>query len=172
MTISQFELVCQDSNKPNKRLEFGLFTSHPGACEDLLHASTPPQVETARAYELAKCRGNERWPPSPPDRRDRSRSPRGRSTTRRAVTAPLRYSLRQEWNLSLGYWIRKPSDALLPCSRAQSPRCSVLLAAAMWKPQERDRTPLSLNYSGNTPDQRERRDEGNCKPIFREPVKS
>ena len=26
------------------------------ACEDLLHASTPPQVETARAYELAKCR--------------------------------------------------------------------------------------------------------------------
>ena len=71
-----------------------------GACEDLLHASTPPQVETARAYELAKCRGNERWPPSPPDRRDRSRSPRGRSTTRRPVTAPLRYSLRQEWNLS------------------------------------------------------------------------
>src|ERR1700712_2628259 len=71
------------------------------ACEDLLHASTPPQVETARAYELAKCRGNERWPPSPPDRRDRSRSPRGRSTTRRPVTAPLRYSLRQEWNLSL-----------------------------------------------------------------------
>ena len=31
-----------------------------GACEDLLHASTSPQVETARAYELAKCRGNER----------------------------------------------------------------------------------------------------------------
>jgi hypothetical protein len=29
------------------------------ACEDLLHASTPPQVETARTYELAKCRGNE-----------------------------------------------------------------------------------------------------------------
>ena len=71
------------------------------ACEDLLHASTPPQVETARAYELAKCRDNERWPPSPPDRRDRSRSPRGRSTIRRPATAPLRYSLRQEWNLSL-----------------------------------------------------------------------
>jgi len=29
------------------------------ACEDLLHASTLPQVETARTYELAKCRGNE-----------------------------------------------------------------------------------------------------------------
>lgn len=71
------------------------------ACEDLLHASTPPQVETVRAYELAKCRGNERWPSSPPDRRDRSRSPRGRSTTRRPATAPSRYSLRQEWNLSL-----------------------------------------------------------------------
>ena len=61
----------------------------------LLHTSTPPQVETARPFELAKSRGNERWPPSPPDRRDRSRSPRGRSTTRRPVTAPLRYSLRQ-----------------------------------------------------------------------------
>jgi hypothetical protein len=71
------------------------------ACEDLLHASTPPQVETARACELAKCRGNERWPPSPPDRRDRPRRSRGRSTTRRPVTAPFRYSLRQEWNLSL-----------------------------------------------------------------------
>ena len=35
------------------------------ACEDLLHASTSPQVETARTYELAKCRGNEGWPPSP-----------------------------------------------------------------------------------------------------------
>ena len=71
------------------------------ACEDLLHASTPPQVETARKDELAKCRGNERWPPSPPDRRDRSRRPRGRSIIRRPVTAPLCYSLRQEWNLSL-----------------------------------------------------------------------
>ena len=58
------------------------------------------------------------------------------------------------------------------CSGAQSPRCSFLLAAAMWKPQERDRTPLSLNYSGRTPDQRERRDDGNYKPIFRNPVKA
>jgi hypothetical protein len=29
------------------------------ACEDLLRASTPPQVEAARTYKLAKCRGNE-----------------------------------------------------------------------------------------------------------------
>jgi hypothetical protein len=37
----------------------GAFGSEPLVCEDLLHASTPPQVETARTYELAKCRGNE-----------------------------------------------------------------------------------------------------------------
>jgi hypothetical protein len=35
-----------------------------------------------------------------------------------------------------------------------------------------DRTPLSLNYSGITPDQRERRDEGNYMPISRDPVKA
>jgi hypothetical protein len=70
-------------------------------CEDLLHASTPPHVETARTYELDKCTGNEGWPPPPLERRDRSRRSRGRITIRRPVTAPLRYSLRQEWNLSL-----------------------------------------------------------------------
>jgi hypothetical protein len=29
------------------------------ACEDLLHTSTSPQVETVRTCELAKCRGDE-----------------------------------------------------------------------------------------------------------------
>ena len=43
---------------------------------------------------------------------------------------------------------------------------------AMWKHKERDRTPLSLNDSGNTSDQRDRRDEGNCKAIARVPVKA
>jgi len=93
--------VHRDSITVEARRQLVIPLAWRSACEDLLHASTPPQVETARAYELAKCRGNERWPPSPPDRRDRSRSSRGRSTTRRPVTAPLRYSLRQEWNLSL-----------------------------------------------------------------------
>jgi hypothetical protein len=56
------------------------------------------QVETARTYELAKCRGNRGWPPSLPNRCDRSRRSRGRSITRRPITAPFRYSLRQDWN--------------------------------------------------------------------------
>jgi hypothetical protein len=43
-----------------KRVSFLHCASRARACEDLLHASTSPQVETARAYELAKCRGNER----------------------------------------------------------------------------------------------------------------
>ena len=62
------------------------------ACEDLLHASTPPQVEIARTHELAECRGNEGWLPSPPERCGRSRRSHGRSTIRRPVTAPLCYS--------------------------------------------------------------------------------
>jgi hypothetical protein len=73
------------------------------ACEDLLHASTSPQVETAHNCELARRKGNEggrRYQRAAHARRDRSWKPRDLSITLCLATTPLLYFLRRKWNHS------------------------------------------------------------------------
>jgi hypothetical protein len=105
-------------------------TRAPRVCEDLLHASTSPQVEIARNCELAKCRGDEggrrRRRRAARARRDRSRRRKDRSIMLRLATAPSPTPFVKRWNHSSmkdseDTGIRKQPDALLLCSHAQSP---------------------------------------------------